>query len=119
MILLPTSIPRVSELQGFYQEPLTFLAEARSAFGNIFVLREGAPLFSRSPECAGAIALFGPAYHQALLTNTDLFGMLISGQGIPPGSAAEWRSIYEEAGCRLVHISEDKLTTRFIHILRL
>jgi len=47
------------------------------------------------------------------------FAQLISGQGIPPASAAEWRSIYAEAGCRLVHISEDKLTTRFIHILRL
>ncbi len=78
MILLPTSIPRVTELQGFYQDPLTFLAQARSAFGNMFVLREGAPLFSRSPKCAGAIAVFGPAYHQAVLTNTDLFGMPVS-----------------------------------------
>lgn len=78
MTLLLTSIPRVPELQGFYQDPLTFLAEARSAFGNIFVLREGAPLFSRAPECAGAIAVFGSAYHQAVLTNTDLFGMPVS-----------------------------------------
>jgi SAM-dependent methyltransferase len=42
---------------------------------------------------------------------------LISGQGVPPASAAEWRSIYSRAGCRLVHIIEDKRTTRFIHIL--
>jgi SAM-dependent methyltransferase len=44
---------------------------------------------------------------------------LISGQGIPPASAAEWRSIYSKAKCRLVHIIEDKTTTRFIHILKL
>ena len=47
------------------------------------------------------------------------FAQLISGQGVPPASAAEWRSIYKRAGCRLVHIIEDKTTTQFIHILRL
>jgi SAM-dependent methyltransferase len=44
---------------------------------------------------------------------------LISGQGVPPASAAQWRSIYSRAKCRLVHIIEDKATTRFIHIVRL
>jgi SAM-dependent methyltransferase len=44
---------------------------------------------------------------------------LISGQGVPPANAAEWRSIYSRAGCRPLHIIEDKATTRFIHILRL
>jgi SAM-dependent methyltransferase len=44
---------------------------------------------------------------------------LISGQGVPPASAAEWRSIYWRAKCGLVHIIEDKATTRFIHIVRL
>jgi SAM-dependent methyltransferase len=44
---------------------------------------------------------------------------LISGQGIPPAGAAEWRSIYSKAKCRLVHIIEDKASTRFIHILKL
>lgn len=47
------------------------------------------------------------------------YAQLISGQGVPPASAAEWRSIYKRAGCQLVHIIEDKATTRFIHILRL
>jgi SAM-dependent methyltransferase len=47
------------------------------------------------------------------------YAQLISGQGVPPAGAAEWRSIYSHAGCRLVHIIEDKATTRFIHILRL
>jgi SAM-dependent methyltransferase len=47
------------------------------------------------------------------------YAQLISGQGVPPASAAEWRSIYSRGGSRLVHIIEDKATTRFIHILRL
>jgi SAM-dependent methyltransferase len=47
------------------------------------------------------------------------FAQLISGQGIPPANARQWRSIYSQAGCQLVHIIEDKPTTRFIHILRL
>ncbi len=47
------------------------------------------------------------------------FAQLISGQGIPPASATEWRSVYSQARCQLVHIIEDKATTRFIHILRL
>lgn len=44
---------------------------------------------------------------------------LISGQGVPPSGAAEWRSIYRRAGCRLVHVIEDKATTRFIHVVQL
>lgn len=47
------------------------------------------------------------------------YAQLISGQGVPPASAAEWRSIYSRAGCRPIHLIEDKTTTRFIHILRL
>jgi len=44
---------------------------------------------------------------------------LISGQGVPPPSRTAWRSIYAQAGCRLVHVVEDTSTTRFIHILSL
>jgi SAM-dependent methyltransferase len=47
------------------------------------------------------------------------YAQLISGQGVPPATAAEWRSIYARAGCSLVHIIEDKTTTRFIHFVRL
>jgi len=44
---------------------------------------------------------------------------LISGQGIPPANAREWQTVYAKAGCKLLHIIEDNLSTRFIHILRL
>jgi SAM-dependent methyltransferase len=47
------------------------------------------------------------------------YAQLISGQGIPPATMAEWRSIYSKAGCRLVHVIEDSSTTRFIHIIAL
>ena len=45
------------------------------------------------------------------------YAQMISGQGIPPANFAQWRTLYNEAGCRLVHVIEDKTTTRFIHIL--
>lgn len=47
------------------------------------------------------------------------YAQLISGQGIPPANATEWRALYSSAGCQLIHIIEDKATTRFIHLLRL
>jgi len=47
------------------------------------------------------------------------YAQLISGQGVPPATIAEWRSIYSKAGCRLVYAIEDTSTTRFIHIIAL
>ena len=47
------------------------------------------------------------------------YAQLISGQGIPPATLAEWRAIYSKSGCRLVHAIEDTSTTRFIHIIAL
>jgi SAM-dependent methyltransferase len=47
------------------------------------------------------------------------YAQMISGQGIPPATVAQWRSIYSRAGCRLVHVIDDTSTTRFIHILGL
>ena len=75
---LPPTIPRIADLREFYQNPLSFLAQARSELGDMFVLREGAPLFSRSKECAGAIAVFGTTNYQAVFTDADLFGLPIS-----------------------------------------
>lgn len=45
------------------------------------------------------------------------YAQLISGQGVPPATLSEWRSIYSKAGCRLVHAIEDTSTTRFIHVI--
>jgi cytochrome P450 len=46
--------------------------------GDIFVLREEGPLFSRSADCAGVIAVFGPTYIEAVLTDIDTFGLPVS-----------------------------------------
>jgi cytochrome P450 len=76
MSLLPISIPRATEVEQLYEEPLGFLARARASLGDIFVLREGGPIFSRAADCA--IAVFGPAHHRAVLSDIDLFGMPVS-----------------------------------------
>jgi SAM-dependent methyltransferase len=41
----------------------------------------------------------------------------ISGQGVPPSTLAEWEQVYDAAGCRLIHVSEEQSSTRFIHIV--
>jgi cytochrome P450 len=78
MTLLPISIPRATEIRQFYEEPLGFLARSRSSLGDIFVIRDAGPIFSRSPDCAGAVAVFGLAHHRAVLSDIDLFGMPVS-----------------------------------------
>jgi SAM-dependent methyltransferase len=45
------------------------------------------------------------------------YAQLISGQGVPPANITEWSAIYTAAGCRLVHVIEDRRTTRFMHIV--
>jgi len=77
-MLKSTSLPRATDLRDFYANPLDFLARARAALGDVFVLREEGPLFSRSPDCAGVVAVFGPAYTEAALTDSDAFGLPIS-----------------------------------------
>lgn len=85
MSLLPTSLPRVKDIQQLYEDPFGFLAKARSSLGDMFVIRETGPIFSRSADCAGAIAVFGAAHHHAVLSDIELFGM--------PRSAAEHLSL--------------------------
>ena len=78
MTLLAPSLPRVSADEEFHQDPLKFLAEARSRLGDMIVLREREPLFSRTPDCAGVVAVFGAHYHRTVLSDIDAFGMPIS-----------------------------------------
>jgi cytochrome P450 len=78
MSLLPISIPRATQVQQLYEEPLAFLARNRSRLGEIFMISEPGPIFSRAADCNGALAVFGPAHHQAVLSDIDLFGMPVS-----------------------------------------
>jgi cytochrome P450 len=78
MTLLSTSIPRATQIQQFNEEPLSFLARNRASLGEIFVIRDDGPIFSRAADCNGAIAVFGPAHQQAVLSDIDLFDMPVS-----------------------------------------
>jgi cytochrome P450 len=75
---LPTSIPRATEVEDFALEPLDWLARNRASLGEIFVVRDEGPVFSRAADCNGTIAVFGPVLNQAVLTDIDSFGMPIS-----------------------------------------
>jgi cytochrome P450 len=75
---LPDSLPRATDIERLRENPLAFLAGAREHLGDLVVLREAGPIFSRAPECAGAVAVFGPANLRAVLTNIDVYGMPVS-----------------------------------------
>ncbi|HZX86064.1 MAG TPA: cytochrome P450 [Reyranella sp.] len=77
---LPATIPRAGDDRSFFAEPLGFLEEARARAGDLFVLRDGAPLFSRSPDCAGVVVALGSERQQTILTDIASFGM-------PPSAA--------------------------------
>lgn len=57
-----------------------------------------------------------PAQRETLLHD---YAQLISGQGIPPATLKGWQAIYRAAGCRLVHVIEDRRSTLFVHLLKL
>ena len=78
MSLLPASIPRATDSRDFHEDPLGFLERTRSTLGDIFVLRDGGPVFSRAADCSGAIAVFGTAHQRAVLTDIELFGLPVS-----------------------------------------
>lgn len=78
---LPASIPRLGPGAGgiaeLRQDPLAFLERAR-AHGDIVVLTEEGPLFSRAPECVGSIAVFGAENVRAVLSSIDVYGQPLS-----------------------------------------
>ncbi len=78
MTLLPTSIPRAEDIQQLYQEPLGFLATVRSTLGDMVVLRDGGPIFSRAEDCVGALAVFGAGNHRTVFSDIEAFGLPVS-----------------------------------------
>jgi cytochrome P450 len=115
MTLLPVSIPRATEIQQFYQEPFGFLARSRSSLGDMFVISDAGSVFSQSPDCTGAVAVFGPAHHRAVLSDIDLFGMPISAAqhlSLPPHVANLNRSLQSMRGKQ--HDEQQRLLT---HVL--
>lgn len=90
MSTLPASIPRALDIDAFHADPFVFLAGARSALGDVVAVSDGTPIFSRDPDCAGAVAVFGPRCHRAVLSDIETFGM--------PVSAARTLSLPEPLG---------------------
>jgi len=78
MTRIDASIPRVQETGELFDDPLGFLARARASLGDVFVIREDKALLSRAADCAGAIAVFGAANHQAVLSDAELFRQPVS-----------------------------------------
>lgn len=75
---LPLSLPRVGSTDSLFADPLAFLARARAQCGDVFVLREHGPIFSRASDCSGVIAVFGEHRLRQVLTETDTFALPMS-----------------------------------------
>jgi cytochrome P450 len=101
MSRLPNSLARAPDFQHFAGEPLDFLRQARRTHGDLFVIQEKGPLFSRISDCAGVIAVFGTEHQRTVLGNIELFGMPISAAQhlrLPPRLAKLNRSLHSMRG---------------------
>jgi len=78
MSLIPASIPRAVGVERFYESPIEFLASVQLNLGNIAVIRDDGPIFSRAADCAGVIAVFGAVYHRVVLNDIETFGLPVS-----------------------------------------
>jgi hypothetical protein len=67
MTIMPSALPRLIDPVSLGDDPLAFLAGARSRVGDAIILGEGAPFFSPAADCPGVVALFGSHYHRQVL----------------------------------------------------
>ena len=72
------SIPRFIDRGLLRDNPLAFLQAAQAAAGDVVLVAEGRPAFSRAAECAAVVAVFGPAGVQQVLNDPELFGTTVS-----------------------------------------
>jgi SAM-dependent methyltransferase len=93
--------------------------------------------FGTEGAAAGWLRRLGEAFPGRLLVVVDYYGVLghsaepppllalhdwiqlLSGQGTPPPDLAGWQSVYERAGCRLLHAIQDVRQSVFVHLVRL
>lgn len=75
---LPLKLPRAGNLDEFDADPFGFLARARAALGDMFVVREGGPVFSRAADCTGAVAVFGVVGQRAVMSDIGTFRLPVS-----------------------------------------
>jgi cytochrome P450 len=98
---IPPAIPRAGGYEAFRNDPLGFLARARARHGDVFVIREGGPIFSRAPDCCGAVAVFGSEGQREVLSDIETFGMPPSAAeqlALPDNLAALNRSLHSMRG---------------------
>lgn len=84
---LPASIPRAADPHELAADPLAFLLRLRDAHGELAVVREAGPVFSRAPDCPGVVAAFGAERLREVLGDLGRFGMPVSaahGLALPP-----------------------------------
>ncbi len=75
---LPASIPRAANPHELAADPLAFLLRVRDEHGDLAVVREAGPVFSRAPDCRGVVAVFGAERLRAVLGDLASFGMPVS-----------------------------------------
>jgi cytochrome P450 len=68
-------LPRGPEFSQFQVDPLACLGRTRKDVGELFVVRECGPVFSRSADCVGTVAAFGAARQGAVLGDIDTFAL--------------------------------------------
>jgi cytochrome P450 len=72
------SIPRFLDAKALRNNPLSLLRAAQAAAGDLVVVAENRPAFSRANDCAAVVAVFGPAGVQQVLSDADRFGTAVS-----------------------------------------
>jgi hypothetical protein len=82
MYQIDSSVPRAANFSQFLEGPLSFLNAARSELGDLFVLRDDGPIFSRTSSCSGVVVAFGEKRQRAVLSDIETFGM-------PPSAARQ------------------------------
>ena len=73
-----SSIPRFIDPSALRRDPLSLLRAAHAAAGDIVVVVENGPAFSRKHDCAAAVAVFGTGGTREVLSDADLFGPDVS-----------------------------------------
>jgi cytochrome P450 len=112
---IPATLPRASDLARFMAEPLEFLEHARRVHGNLFVISDDRPFFSRATDCAGAVVAFGVELQRAILGDIDTFGMPISAARhlkLPENLINLNRSLHSMAG--LQHVVQKQMVMRVL-----
>jgi cytochrome P450 len=98
---LDRALPRATDAAAFGADPLGFLSRARAELGDVFVLRDGGPVFSRAPDCAGVVVVFGAAAYRTVLADIAIYGMPVSAarqMGLPPALVNLTRGLHSMRG---------------------